>query len=98
LAQIPETAKTARQAGRAELGEDTSGPYYSELVVKLKESDRLRDAVLADVRNKLEGISGFTFGIKQFISERIEEVRHDRHRRGQSIRSGSGCATPGSAS
>jgi CzcA family heavy metal efflux pump len=74
LAQIPETIKTAQQAGRAELGEDTSGPYYSELVVKLKQSDRARAAVMADVREKLEGIPGFSFGIKQFISERIEEV------------------------
>jgi cation efflux system protein involved in nickel and cobalt tolerance len=74
LAEIPETVKAAQQAGRAELGEDTSGPYYSELVVKLKESDRPRDEVMADVRSKLKGIKGYTFGIQQFISERIEEV------------------------
>jgi CzcA family heavy metal efflux pump len=74
MAQIPETIKVAQQAGRAELGEDTSGPYFSELVVKLKESDRPRATVLAEVRDKLEGLKGFTFGIKQFISERIEEV------------------------
>jgi Cu(I)/Ag(I) efflux system membrane protein CusA/SilA len=74
LAGIPETVKTAQQTGRAEMGEDTAGPYYTELVVKLKESDRPRDAVLADVRDKLKDIAGFTFGIKQFISERIEEV------------------------
>ena len=74
LKEIPETLKTAQQAGRAELGEDTAGPYYSELIVKLRESDRPRDAVIEDVRKKLAGITGFTFGIKQFISERIEEV------------------------
>ena len=74
LSQIPETVKTAQQAGRAELGEDTLGPYFSELVAKLKESGRPRDVVMADVREKLDGIPGFTFGIKQFISERIEEV------------------------
>jgi len=74
LTEIPETIKVAQQAGRAELGEDTNGPYFSELVVKLKESDRPRDAVLADVRENLNDLKGFTFGIKQFISERIEEV------------------------
>ena len=47
LKQIPETIKTAQQTGRAELGEDTLGPYYSELVVKLKESDRSRDFLFA---------------------------------------------------
>jgi CzcA family heavy metal efflux pump len=74
LKQIPETVTAAQQAGRAELGEDTQGPYFSELPVKLKESDRGRDAVMADVRNKLADIAGFTFGIKQFIAERIEET------------------------
>jgi CzcA family heavy metal efflux pump len=74
LAQIKETMKTAQQTGRAELGEDTLGPYYTELVVKLKESARPRDIVMADVREKLDDIAGFSFGIKQFISERIEEV------------------------
>ena len=74
MAQVPETIKVAQQAGRAELGEDTNGPYFSEFVVKLKESDRLRATVLADVREKLQSLKGFTFGIKQFISERIEEV------------------------
>jgi CzcA family heavy metal efflux pump len=74
LAQIPETVKTAQQTGRAELGEDTQGPYYTELIVKLKESRRPRDVVMADVRDKLNDIAGFAFGIKQFISERIEEV------------------------
>jgi CzcA family heavy metal efflux pump len=74
LKQIPETVTTAQQAGRAELGEDTQGPYFSELPVKLKETDRDRIVVMAEVRNKLADIAGFTFGIKQFIAERIEEV------------------------
>lgn len=74
LAQIPETEKVAQQTGRTELGEDPFGPYYTEIVVKLKESDRPRDTVMADVRAKLRELAGFSFGIKQFISERIEEV------------------------
>src|SRR5262249_39125689 len=59
LSQIPEITKTAQQAGRTELGEDTAGPYYSELVVKLKESERPRDAVMDDVRRKLADVAGF---------------------------------------
>lgn len=74
LAEIPEMEKTAQQTGRTELGEDTLGPYFTELVAKLKEGNRSRDVVMADVREKLKDITGFTFGIKQFISERIEEV------------------------
>ena len=74
LARIPEVAKIAQQAGRTELGEDTFGPYFSELVVKLKESERDRKAVMADVREQLKDIAGFNFAVRQFIAERIEET------------------------
>ena len=74
LAQTPEAIKVSQQSGRAELGEDAFGPNITELHVNLKESERGRDEVVADVRRKLEGIPGFAFAINQFISERIEEV------------------------
>ncbi len=74
LAEIPEVVKLATQAGRAELGEDTFGPYYNELDVNLRESRRSREEVLSDVRKKLSDIRGYSFGVTQFISERIEEV------------------------
>jgi Cu/Ag efflux pump CusA len=73
LAQTPEVIKVSQQTGRAELSEDTSGPNSTELHVNLKESERGRDEVVADVRRKLKGIPGFVFTINQFISERIEE-------------------------
>ena len=74
LAQVPEVAKIAQRTGRAQLGEDTWGPNYTEIDVNLKESARNRDEVMADVRKRLEGLAGYAFSIKQFISERIEEV------------------------
>lgn len=74
LAGVPEVIKVAQQAGRAELGEDTFGTNFNELHVNLKESNRRRDEVVSDVRRRLEDIHGFAFSIKQFISERIEEV------------------------
>jgi len=74
LAEIPEVVKVMQQTGRAELGEDTFGPNLTELHVALKESDRARDEIIEDVRRKLADFKGFTFGINQFISERIEEV------------------------
>jgi len=74
LKEVPETFKTAQRSGRAELGEDTFGPNITELDVNLRESPRLRDEVIDDVRKHLEGVVGFTFNIMQFISERIEET------------------------
>lgn len=74
MAQVPEVFKVAQRAGRAELSEDTLGPNATEFEVNLKESNRSRDEVISSVRGKLTDITGFAFGIKQFISERIEEV------------------------
>jgi CzcA family heavy metal efflux pump len=74
LQRVPETVKTAQRSGRSELGEDTFGPNITELDVNLRESSRVRDEVIDDVRRNLEGIAGFTFNIMQFISERIEET------------------------
>ena len=74
IKQLPETIKVAQRAGRSEMGEDTFGPNLNELDVNLGESTRLRDEVIDDVRRRLEDITGFTFGIQQFISERIEET------------------------
>jgi CzcA family heavy metal efflux pump len=74
LRQVPETLKVAQRTGRAELGEDTFGPNITELDVNLKDSSRVRDEVLEDVRRHLDGIVGFTFNVMQFISERIEET------------------------
>ena len=74
LKQVPETVKTAQRSGRTELGEDTFGPNITEIDVNLKDSSRVRDEVIDDVRKHLVGIVGFTFNIMQFISERIEET------------------------
>src|SRR6266850_6383356 len=74
LQRVPETLKVAQRSGRSELGEDTFGPNITELDVNLRESSRVRDEVIDDVRRNLEGITGFTFNIMQFISERIEET------------------------
>ena len=74
LKQVPEVVKAAQRTGRAQLFEDTFGPNYTEIDVNLQESARTRDEVIADVRSKLEGLTGYAFSIRQFISERIEEV------------------------
>ena len=74
LQRVPETEKVGQRTGRSELGEDTFGPNITEIDVNLRETSRVRDDVIADVRKNLEGITGFTFNIMQFISERIEET------------------------
>jgi CzcA family heavy metal efflux pump len=74
LHQIPEIATIVQRAGRAELDEDFSGTNASEFYMDLKASTRHRDQIVADVRRRLAEIPGYGFSIKQFISERIDEV------------------------
>jgi Cu/Ag efflux pump CusA len=66
----------AQEAGRAELGEDTTGVDYSEIEIGL---GRLPGETAAQFQQELrkglpESIVGFSFDIMSFLSERIKET------------------------
>ncbi|MGL4994641.1 MAG: efflux RND transporter permease subunit, partial [Deefgea sp.] len=54
--QVPEVESVGRRTGRAELDEHAEGVHTSELDIDLKESDRPREQVLADIRRSLAGL------------------------------------------
>ena len=64
-----------QQAGRAENGEDTFGPQYSELHVDLRplEGDEAEVAE-AEIRGTLAKFPGLTFTVESFLAERMEET------------------------
>jgi len=65
----------AQQAGRAELGEDTWGPHYSELHVELAEMESEEaEMFIADIRKPLLQFPGLTFKVMPFLVERMEET------------------------
>ncbi len=72
LLKNPQVESVAQQIGRAELADDTSDVNYSEFHVKLK-PDAGSDAE-EKIRKTLALFPGFSFSIKPFLSERMEEI------------------------
>jgi len=74
LLEIPEIKITTRRTGRAELDEHSQGVNSSEVEAPFTLHDRSRDEFMADVRNKLSGVSGVNITIGQPIGHRIDHM------------------------
>ncbi|MCY7349325.1 MAG: efflux RND transporter permease subunit [Cytophagaceae bacterium] len=74
LLQVPEVQYVSRRTGRAELDEHAEPPANSEIEVDVKPSDRPRQAVLADIRQKMDQLKGVTVNIGQPISHRLDHL------------------------
>ena len=74
LTRVPEVVSSARRTGRAERDEHVQGVESAEIDVKLRESDRSRDAVLEDIRSRLSLLPGVNVTIGQPISHRIDHM------------------------
>jgi CzcA family heavy metal efflux pump len=74
LLSQPEVVATARRTGRAELDEHVQGVEAAEIDVGLRESDRPRDELLADLRRSFAGLPGTNVTIGQPISHRIDHM------------------------
>jgi len=75
LLSVPEVKSTGRRTGRAELDEHAEGVHYGEIDVDLKESERTREEVLHDIRDKLAVIPGVSINVGQPISHRIDHLQ-----------------------
>lgn len=74
LLEVPEIKKTGRRVGRAEQDEHAEGIHSNEIEVEFAESDRNREAILHDMRARLEQIPGVATNIGQPISHRIDHM------------------------
>lgn len=74
LLAIPEIKVTTRRTGRAELDEHAQGVNSSEIEVPFHLEERSREEFMADVREKLAGVSGANVTIGQPIGHRIDHM------------------------
>lgn len=74
LLSVPEIKITTRRTGRAELDEHAQGVNAAEIDAPFTLEERSRAEFMADVREKLAGISGVNITIGQPIGHRIDHM------------------------
>jgi CzcA family heavy metal efflux pump len=74
LLSVPEIKTTTRRTGRAESDEHAQGVNAAEIDAPFTLEDRDRQEFMADVREKLAGISGANITIGQPIGHRIDHM------------------------
>lgn len=73
LLTVPEVSQVGRRTGRAELDEHAEGVHYTELDVDLRQLERPRQQVLADIRQRLASLPA-QVSVGQPISHRLDHL------------------------
>jgi HME family heavy-metal exporter len=73
LLTVPEVTEVGRRTGRAELDEHAEGVHSSEIEVDLRASERAREAIIADIRQRLSGLPAVV-SVGQPISHRLDHL------------------------
>lgn len=74
LLSVPEIKITTRRTGRAELDEHAQGVNAGEIDAPFTLDERSREDFMADVREKLAGVTGANITIGQPIGHRIDHM------------------------
>ena len=73
IREVPEVTQVGRRTGRAELDEHAEGVHSAEIDVDLKRSQRDRETVMADIRQRLSVLPA-QVAIGQPISHRLDHL------------------------
>lgn len=73
IGQVPEVIQVGRRTGRAELDEHAEGVHSAEIDVDLRRSGRDREAIMADIRQRLSSLPG-QVAIGQPIGHRLDHL------------------------
>ena len=73
VGQVPEVTQMGRRTGRAELDEHAEGVHYTEMDVDLKASERSREQIIADIRQRLASLPAAS-NVGQPISHRLDHL------------------------
>jgi CzcA family heavy metal efflux pump len=74
LMSVPEIRSVTRRQGRAELDEHALGVNGAEIEATFSLEERSREEFMAELRNKMAGISGVNITIGQPLSHRIDHM------------------------
>ncbi len=74
LLEIPEVRFTGRRIGRAELDEHIDPPNIADVEVSLRESNRTRTEIIAEIRERLAKFKGININVGQPLSHKIEHL------------------------
>jgi HME family heavy-metal exporter len=73
VAQVPEVIHLGRRTGRAELDEHAEGVHSTEMDVDLRASQRSREAIISDIRQRLASLPAVS-NVGQPISHRLDHL------------------------
>jgi HME family heavy-metal exporter len=73
IRQVPEVVQVGRRTGRAELDEHAEGVHSAEIDIDLRRGERSRDAVMADIRERLSSLPA-QVAIGQPIGHRLDHL------------------------
>ena len=70
---VPEVTQVGRRTGRAELDEHAEGVHSTDIEVDLKQSERSREQIITDIRQRLSGLPAVS-SVGQPISHRLDHL------------------------
>ena len=71
---VPEVVTLSRRTGRAELDEHAETVNVTEFIASMESSARSREAILNDIRTRLEGVPGIQFSVEQPLAHLISHM------------------------